>query len=423
MIEATRYLAEGISNVMMVAITAVYIASVSAQAFFLVLFMDIVGLTVFVLSQNRLVQELTVVRNIREGFIAAVNHVILGFKEVKMSRARSDDLFENYVRKLSDEARELKIATEVRVCNIFLNTRVFFIGLIASVVFILPQFFTLDTVTITSVVAVVLFSFGPLMQVLLGIPFFAKAELAVTTIEELEARLDAMDDMRLTAPDPRIEGKVSFSRIELEEVVFAYSELEGKRSFALGPLTLTIPRNELLMICGGNGSGKSTLLKLIAGLYYPQQGRMRLDDAVLTPGNYEHYRNLFSTIYSDFHLFDRLYGQPDVDEERLRQLLDTMSLSAHTAYVDGRFTNLKLSTGQRKRLALATSILEDKPVLLFDEASSDLDPEFRRYFYETYLPELKAAGRTIVVVTHDDRFFHTADRLLRMEYGQLVDRP
>ena len=136
--------------------------------------------------------------------------------------------------------------------------------------------------------------------------------------------------------------------------------------------------------------------------------------------NLNEYRALFSAIFSDFHLFDRLYGLRGVDNEQVDPLLERMELSHKTSYAEGRFTELDLSTGQRKRLALVTTLLEDKQVWIFDEWAADQDPVFRRYFYETLLPEWRARGKTLVVVTHDDRYLHVADRVLAMDEGRIV---
>ena len=91
--------------------------------------------------------------------------------------------------------------------------------------------------------------------------------------------------------------------------------------------------------------------------------------------------------------------------------------------MDGRFTSVELSSGQRKRLALVVALLEDRPVLVFDEWAADQDPGFRHFFYRTILRDLKARGKTIVAVTHDDRYFDQADRVLKMDFGQFVDGP
>jgi putative ATP-binding cassette transporter len=137
--------------------------------------------------------------------------------------------------------------------------------------------------------------------------------------------------------------------------------------------------------------------------------------------NVADYRNLFATVFSDFHLFDRLYGLSGVDPAEAERLLETMGIAGKTEFRDGGFTNLDLSTGQRKRLAFAAALLEDRPVYILDELAADQDGEFRRRFYEELLPSLKARGKTLVVVTHDDRWFHVADRVLVMEDGRFVE--
>ena len=160
---------------------------------------------------------------------------------------------------------------------------------------------------------------------------------------------------------------------------------------------------------------------LFRSLYQPQQGAIRVDGEEIGPANIQSYRNLFSAIFSDFHLFDKLHGLSNVAPERVNALLRLMEISHKTAFADGYFTNTHLSTGQRKRLALVVSYLEDKTVYVFDEVAADQDPHFRGYFYETLLPELKRSGKTVVVVTHDERYHHIADRVLQMDYGMLSD--
>jgi putative pyoverdin transport system ATP-binding/permease protein len=223
--------------------------------------------------------------------------------------------------------------------------------------------------------------------------------------------------VRATSPSSRLAGKTTFQSLRMERLAFSYTDPEGQQTFTVGPIDMTIGKGEPIIIAGGNGSGKTTLLKLIAGLYYPRSGSVYLDDVLVKPGNYEHYRKLYSIILSDFHIFDRLR---DIDYERFSWLMDKMELSKKTAYIDGRFTNLDLSAGQRKRLALVTSYLEDKPILIYDEIAADLDPEFRSYYYDVHLMELRKAGKTIIVVSHDDRYFHMGDRFFKMDYGRIV---
>ena len=176
-----------------------------------------------------------------------------------------------------------------------------------------------------------------------------------------------------------------------------------------------------MFIVGGNGSGKSTLLKLITGLYYPLTGNIYLNNKPLEADDYVDYRELYSTIFTDFHLFDRLYGIEDIDSQRVDQFLETMGLEKKTTFKNNGFSNTELSTGQKKRLAYIASVLEDKQIYIFDEWAADQDPEFRQYFYEVLLKDLKAKGKTVIAVSHDDRYFYAADRVIKIEYGKIIE--
>ena len=126
-------------------------------------------------------------------------------------------------------------------------------------------------------------------------------------------------------------------------------------------------------------------------------------------------------MFSDFRLFDHSYGLSHIDQGRMTELLEKMGLRGKTALVDGRFSTTDLSTGQKKRLALVISILEDRPVMIFDEWAADQDPNFRKVFYHDILPELKALGKTVIAITHDEKYFDCADQHFHMSEGQLEE--
>jgi len=250
-----------------------------------------------------------------------------------------------------------------------------------------------------------------------SLPLFIEADIAVDNLKELERKLDG--GIR-TNPNDQFQSTASFSGMSLSQVEFQYPTEEDEGAFKLGPIDLAINPGEILFIVGGNGSGKSTLLKLITGLYYPDRGQVLSGGRPLSEEGYENYRQQFSAVFTDFYLFDRLYGISPVSWAEADRLLEWLEISKKTRFQEGRFTNLNLSTGQRKRLALIAAILEERAVLVFDEIAADQDPRFRRRFYEEILPELRNLGYTIVAVTHDDRYFSSADRILFMEEGRLT---
>ncbi|MBD0347011.1 MAG: ATP-binding cassette domain-containing protein, partial [Coleofasciculus sp. Co-bin14] len=172
---------------------------------------------------------------------------------------------------------------------------------------------------------------------------------------------------------------------------------------------------------GGNGSGKSTLAKLITGLYIPETGEIQLDKQPINQQNREWYRQHFSVVFSDFYLFDRLLGLDKTDlDTQAQDYLKQLQLERKVTVENGKLSTTALSQGQRKRLALLTAYLEDRPIYLFDEWAADQDPVFKEIFYTQFLPELRDKGKTLLVISHDDRYFYLADRIIKLDYGKVA---
>lgn len=193
--------------------------------------------------------------------------------------------------------------------------------------------------------------------------------------------------------------------------------MENKTDFPLRPVDLEIRAGEILFVVGGNGSGKSTLIKLICGLYRPSSGQITVDGVTT---DMRRHRHLFSAIFTDFHLFDGLYGIESPKEDSVNSLMAEFDLPGRTRFSEGRFSTLDLSAGQKKRLAYVVAMLEGRPVYIFDEWAAEQDPEFRNHFYVSLLPSLRAGGKTVIAVTHDDHYFHIADRVVKLEYGKIT---
>ena len=286
-------------------------------------------------------------------------------------------------------------------------------------VFILPRFIEVYADSVTEIAAVILFIIGPLSTVVSGFPAYTKANIAVLDINDLEMNLDHLNGRPHLFNETVQKHIAAFNTVSLKSVEFSYYDVQKDALFKTGPIELTLKKGETLFIVGGNGSGKSTLLKLLTGLYTPEKGKIEVDNTIISPENVQEYRELFSAIFSDFHLFDRLYGIKDWSDDEIFSLIKEFQLEDKTSFKDGVFTNLNLSTGQKKRIAMIVALLENRPICVFDEWAADQDPEFRRYFYYELIPKLKQTGKTIIIVSHDDQYFNTADRIMKMDYGQL----
>ena len=218
----------------------------------------------------------------------------------------------------------------------------------------------------------------------------------------------------------RQSAPIEWQRLDLIRVTHSYHREKEGSNFVLGPLDLTFHRGELVFLGGGNGSGKSTLAKIITGLYPPETGEIRLDGKPITDQNRDDYRQIYSVVFSDYYLFDSLIGlsHPRLDAQALDYLVQ-LHLDHKVKIKNGALSTTALSQGQRKRLALLTAYLEDRSFYLFDEWASDQDPLFKEIFYTQLLPELKARGKTVLVITHDDKYFYLADRFIKLDYGKI----
>jgi len=420
--QAARPLFAAAQGVVMILFTLGYIAIVSPVAVLLCLLLIGGGGVKYWRDKKVYERSLQDASTHEDELAESLGGLLDGFKELRLNQRKSDDVFAEF-RATATSVREVRNRVMVLFSNNLVFVEMFFVLLLGAVAFVLPVLATSFTGSATKIVAAILFFFGPLTNVVMLLPMLAQVNVTVENLQRLEASLDE----HLTR-SPEREAPVpvdlsAFGAIRFEDVRFAYPDPGGNAGFEVGPIDGEVRRGEVLFLVGGNGSGKTTLLKLLTALYWPAQGCIRVDGAAIGPAMVQSYRNLFSAIFSDFHLFERMHGLGQVAPERVHALLEEMGLSRKTAFEHGRFTTTRLSTGQRKRLALVVACLEDKPVYVFDEVAADQDAHFRGHFYETLLPALKRQGNTVVVVTHDDRYFHVADRVLTMDYGKLRPPP
>jgi putative pyoverdin transport system ATP-binding/permease protein len=418
--EASRLLSATASSVVMLILTFGYMALISRIALWMSLFIIVCAVLVYLNNQEVVGRYLKTAGEKETEFYASLNHFFSGFTEIKMNQAKSDDIFDNYLSEFALSEKDFKIKAEDKLLASQIFAQTFWYFLVAAMVFLLPKFTAISPNQIMSAIMVVLFILGPVGMIVGAIPLIVKGNLAVGKLEGLERELDKTDDLNATTQINPFIPSAGFQKIRFEGIGFSYPDPDDYGSFSIGPIDLNIHAGEILFIVGGNGSGKTTLLKVAAGLYYPQSGAIFMGNHRVDKTNNAHYRNEMAVIFTEFHLFDRLYGIKDADPDRVDELLDIMGLMDKTGYYDGEFTHLNLSTGQKRRLALVMALMDDKPILMIDELAADQDPEFRKYFYEVLLKDLKDQGKTIIATSHDDRYFHVADRVIKMEYGKII---
>jgi putative pyoverdin transport system ATP-binding/permease protein len=364
------------------------------------------------------------IRRARDGRDALFRHfraLTEGIKELKLHHGRREVFFSREVSPTIDQLRRDNLAATKWYIWADSCSNAFFYLLIGLLLFALPMVGRLTLETITGYVFACLYLMGPMWAILNALPVLARGQVALQKIQECELSIVTHVGAQHLGVDTDVSPR--WGGLELERVVFGYEpERSPNDGFVLGPLDFTLHPKEVVFLVGGNGSGKSTFVKLLTGLYAPQSGEIRCDGMRIGEENREWYRQHFSAVFTDFYLFEDLRGLNDGGlDDRAGVYLTRLQLDQKVQIVNGRFSTTALSQGQRKRLALLTAYLEDRPICVFDEWAADQDPTYKEVFYRELLPELKARGKAVVVITHDDRFFHLGDRVVKLDYGKVVN--
>ena len=420
--QASNMLCFTIQGTVLIFFVGLYVAYLSLAAFILT-FVIVVGAgTIFHYKNKRLAAQKGELAAWERRLYERLTDFLNGFKEVRLNRPRSDDLYAD-AAEVSMTAANIKIRTQAETFKMIVTSQISMYVLLGAVVFVAPNLSdSLGGTSIAKATTALLFIVGACFGLVQSIPILLNANAAADRIARLEGALETA----LSATDPRdITARKHFDKIEMQNIVFRYTDRFSDTVFKIGPIDFTLNKGELVFITGGNGSGKSTFLRVLAGLYPPDSGEIFVDGTRINDNTRDDYRALMSAIFFDYHLFQRLYGIDEPDPAELDRLLRKFRLEDKTGLVNGAFRTLDLSGGQRRRLALIVSMLEKRPIMLLDEWTAEQDPEYRRKFYDELLPEMLQAGATIIVITHDDRLLdelRLPARKIRMDEGRIVEQ-
>lgn len=393
-----------------------YLSPLALLVFFLAVAAGIAG---YLAINRRFRVTLGNLGNRQTRLLEAIGDIINGGKELRLNSAKSQAIELAY-RKLSRKTESLLVASGEHWAEMILLGSFATFFMLGVVGFGFPQYVEGHSLIVFKLVPVLLFCLAPLAKIVAQSPMYLRADVGLGAILHVQSELAAAGSISPQMSREQAALLQNFDTISYEGITFAYHNDVDETPFTVGPLSLAAKRGETIFLVGGNGSGKSTALRLICGLYPPAQGRTLVNDKPLSKPELAGFRELFSAVFVDFHLFDRLYGQEATDPYLVNRLIGEMGLTGKVRYEEGRFTQLNLSTGQRKRLALIAALIEDRPIYLFDEWSAEQDIHFRQYFYETIIPRLKDQGKLVICVTHDERFWHLADRVIKLDLGAIV---
>jgi putative ATP-binding cassette transporter len=419
--------------------------------------LSILGVEMMMRRVKRLYRES---RENEDALLRSFHAVTVGIKELKLHRGRRAAFMERHLVGAAGDLMDQNIDAGVRASVAHGYGRLLQNLAMAVILFVLAGALQLPAHVLVSYVLITIFLAMPMQHFMSRMPDLIRGDVALAKIRAMDLTMAAGGgedrlcyDGRPAAERARVEltGVAYTYRGELAPVSALGPELppmgpprpgtpggppRGHRpspggppppphalapGFQLGPLDLVLEPSRITFVVGGNGSGKSTLAKLITGLYTPQRGVLTLNGEPVREHNVEWFRQNCSAVFTDFHLFEDYLGfdRPGIDDE-VRGYLADLHLADKVTVCDGRLSTVALSQGQRKRLALLTALLEDRPLYVFDEWAADQEPGFREVFYTRILSRLRDRGKTVVVITHDDRYFDCADQIVKLDFGVRV---
>lgn len=393
----------------------IYTAFISFTAFVI---LSISTLIIFLITSRALMVSH---RNIMKAWqgetvnFSLYNDFLFGFQEIKVNTERSKAITSELIQ-LTKKSLKEKTDALVDITNFFAFLQTMLYILIGIMVFVVPMLSEHFGNDITQVATTTLFLVSSLSATIQIIPSISQANVSAMHLllieEELKKEANGFIDQ--ISIDEKIES------ITLENILFDYKQSENTSNFTIGPINFHFAKGKIYFIRGSNGSGKTTLLRLLVGLIQPEHGTVSVNGKKLTKNMLEAYRNKFAIVFNNFYLFKKLYGIANYEDKYFDEILSLMEMKEKVSIDRGQFSDLKLSTGQRKRIALMVALFENKDFIILDEWAADQDPEFRKKFYTKILPMLKNQGKTIIALTHDDAYYDVADKIIVLDNGKMA---
>jgi len=412
-----RFFIDTVNYAVVILVSLIYLTWVSAAAALMLIGCAAFLATYYYVRNRSVARMLEGSRTLENQFYRYLGDLLAGFKGLKLNAERRTSMFDNFIHPNRSKACELEVsASTVYMNNELLGSYSWFI-ILGLIVFVLPLVTSFSMADSLSFIVIILYLMSPLSALINTLPFYTRISIAFKRIGRF-----IESNRKKTPPTAAVkETPAPLQQIRFEGVGYQYPPQTDRQPFQIEGLDLDIRRGEVIFVTGENGSGKSTFLLLLTGLLQPHAGCLTVNGRPLEPAESEGYSSRFSAIFSDSILYSENYDGYALHPGN-QVLMDHFSLMKLRTDIITRDATIRteLSKGQQKRLALIYSLLEEREVLVLDEWAAEQDPHFRAYFYKNVLPELKRLGKTIIAVTHDDKYFHLADRTFRFHQGSLT---
>ncbi|WP_374175242.1 cyclic peptide export ABC transporter [Flavobacterium tructae] len=401
------------SSIILILACLVYMAFLSIKLFAVSLSVIMLGVLIYAVRSKTSNRQIKEVRELEKVFVGIFNSILNGAKEININSDKGSQIYDQKVMKIATTGEAKYVTSLLKYLNSEIISQLLFYGLITFILVYAGSVFQTPAAIKISFIFVLLYLMGPIVSVMSIIPIMNRALVSLRKMEKLKKELTELE--KLKEVDNKEEYK-DFSNLKIRNYAFSF----GENQFSVGPINFDIKRNEIVFIYGGNGEGKTTFINTVLNLYGLDNGEAYIDGELVPLKELEKIKNLFAPVFSDFYLFDEFYGITNVDYDKINKYLKLFELEGKVHIKDGYFSTTHLSTGQRKRIALINTLLENRPIIVLDEWAADQDPHFRHKFYTEIIATLvREEDKTIIAITHDDKYYNSADTLLKMEYGKL----
>ncbi|WP_394749641.1 cyclic peptide export ABC transporter [Spongiimicrobium salis] len=405
-----------VNSLLVLILGIVYMFTISSIAAIIVVCMIILVAACYFIIMNSMGKLVEKLRGFAEGYFSLVDDLILGFKELKLSANRRKNLMDNYLGPNRDDSENVDFRVNYVFQTISIISQYGLYMVIAVIIFVLPLFDLLEQADVIAYVVIILFISGPINSLIGMQQNYTQFAVANNRIKNFMKDFQEKEEK---FPIEK-ESKPIMNSLKFNNICFDYDDGDNEKTFALGPIDLEVKQGEVLFIVGGNGSGKSTFINILTGLYKPSDGEIVFNGEVIANGNIDLQESI-AAVFTNNYVFGNNYDNYSlVNNEDYQNLLNIMQLDKVIKDDKEESARKKFSKGQSKRISMIFALLEDKPILVLDEWAADQDPHFRKFFYEELIPKLKKEGKTIIAVTHDDAYFHLANRIVKFDFGKIV---
>jgi putative ATP-binding cassette transporter len=396
----------------------IYVLFISKLAFLISISLICFSLLIYYVISNQSVHQLESARLSIDKMYQSFSGLIFGYKELKINRTLRNVFLEKDIKLSTQEVRK-RLSKAYGMFALSGNISIFIVWIVSGLLAASHGFFPnhLDATSAQKLTMAAIYLINPFIAVLNSMPQIKRGYISYQRILELTDNLIA--ECQELSESTNEFNVYNSAKLESKPIILKNVVFQSEDSFQLGPINLELKPGQITFLNGGNGSGKSTLIKIITGLYPIDRGTITVGNKPVSNKNIDEYRQLFSGVFFDYHLFDRLLVKSDLSFH-FDSILDSLRLNNKVTIENDRFTTINLSSGQRRRLALIRSLVEDRPVYFFDEWSADQDPEFKKYFYSEIISKLKAKNKIIIIVTHDIHFLSEADQVIHLDHGKIV---